>query len=467
MSVKTRKRLKSPPFYSVRPQAVTYEAIDELMERLELIMSLLSGIPVDKHPYEAANAMQQRRRLFIKVRNYLNDLRMAQLLLHLPSTAPEFDDHDQVASSILDMFTEYENVSLDPASPIRRGLIDEITPGWENLLPRNKRMVKSAIKDKGLISLPRVNFSEPPPVNIGVLTALEHEYQSVVRRLERIYACSDKYSYGYAIRYRKRPTDDLKDIATELKEVGISTGVGWTIGSIGTEMVMVICTGEVGKDSSRRSIRLIQERLNLSPDNWLDVGVCAGSNEKWPIGTVLISSDSIFDLTRTGSNRFRLDDDRVIRPLDLPIQPSGKFTIRTAYRRAPQNVVKGVPVAAPEGVPVLHVKFACVPDVIRDSVDREGLEKCLVDSGYLNKGEGFGMEMEGTGAPLFRDVPTMCIIKSVCDYGDNLKGGTWPPGAKMLFQLYAAETAAEYASVVIKDWSNVINLATKRMAVKA
>jgi hypothetical protein len=79
----------------------------------------------------------------------------------------------------------------------------------------------------------------------------------------------------------------------------------------------------------------------------------------------------------------------------------------------------------------------------------------LKQANHLATDEEFGMEMEGAGTTLYSHSSTMCIIKAVCDYGDDSKA-TWPVGSKVLYQLYAAETAAEYAMNVVKDWNNTI-----------
>src|ERR1051325_6088032 len=108
MSDRASKNLNPHPLYSVRPQAVTSETIDELMTRLDVIMDLMSGIPVNTVSFDdAGTAKEQKKQLFIKVWDYLNNLRMVQLLLQVSPDAPGFDDHDQVASSILYRFSEY------------------------------------------------------------------------------------------------------------------------------------------------------------------------------------------------------------------------------------------------------------------------------------------------------------------------------------------------------------------------
>jgi nucleoside phosphorylase len=452
MGSPTNPKSSAAASYSVRPRSLTVEAFDELIRRLYVIMEEVSIIPVDKGT-DAAQLKEKRKQLLMSLSNYMSDLKLAQLLLYLPPGTPGFDDHDQVASSVLYRFNQYEHIS-DSENPTNRGLIDNfVAPQWGELIPSGKHIVVDAIEHHNLKSRLPINLLNFTSIRVGILTVLEHEYQSVIRRLDRIYVCSGEYAYGLAIRYRIQPTEDMKDLLARFREMGVvgTLDIGWTIGSIGAETVVVICTGDVGKDNTRESIKHIQKHLKLLVDNWLDVGVCAGSDKSWPIGTVLVSHEKVVDLERTGSDRF--EKGNVIAPLLLSRPTEGTFSVQTSYRRVPR--MNRVPVAPSESVPIYFVKFACVPDVIRLTHDKEAIRAYLVREGLLLSGEEFGMEMEGVGTTLHTNSSTMCVIKGVCDHGDNLKK-SWPSEAKVLYQLYAAETAADYAVSLVRDWDNKV-----------
>lgn len=435
--------------YSIRPKCLPPEEFREIIRRLNTVISEVAGLRVD-FTRQVVKAGEKKKQLLLKVSRYLSEVKIAQLLLHISPNARGFDDHDLVASLILHQFNYYEHV-CHPESPTTRLHIDSYVREWMDILPANKQIVIERAEGIGLKSQIEFDFSKLKVLNVGILTVLEHEYQSIIRRLDRVYACSGNYAEGSAIRYRANPSDDLKDISTRLRNL-TKREIGWTIGLIGSETVVVICVGDVGKDNARSSIYDIQDRLNFGVEHWLDVGVCAGTNKDWPIGTVLISDKKVIDLKRLGTGTFAETD--VITPLALPLPTCGTFSLDRSYRRIPQ-FVENIPVAHPHNIKVLPVKFACVPDVIKGNADREAIRSLLLRSNHLSSDEEFGIEMEAAGTTLYGDSPTMCIIKAVCDYADDSKA-SWPPGTKNLYQLYAAETAADYMASLVKNWHDIV-----------
>lgn len=457
---KPRKtKSKEAVYFTVKPKSVSLDVFDQLILQLKTIMGEVSKIRVERAE-DAGVLSEQRKQLLIKVASYLREVKLSQLLLHISPQAPDFDDHDQVASLLLYNFGRYERISAQN-NPSNRGLLDSFVIDWGLLhLGSQGRGAGDIESNYQLKTAIPIDFSKVTQLSVGILTVLEHEYQSVVRRLDKIYACSGDYAYGFAIRYRTHPTEDLKDLLTDLGKKGMvgSLDLGWTIGSIGSEIVIVICTGKVGKDTTEKSIEYIQTHLKLLVSNWLDVGVCAGSDKNWPIGTVLVSQEMVIDLKRTKSAGF---EKKVIVPLSLTLPKDRSFSLEMTYRNSPR--IKGIAVVNPTNVPIFPVKFACPQELINLTDDREAIRSYLVREGCLNPHEEFGIEMEGAGTTLYSNSLSMCIVKAVCDYGDDKKK-SWPSDAKVLFQLYAAETAADFAVGLVRDWQH--NLKTKKMAAR-
>jgi nucleoside phosphorylase len=454
----------SPDFYSIKPRSLPPDGLDVLIQRLKLLLVELSATQIDKGLGDAGRLGAAKKDLLLKVSNYLRTVKNAQLLLHIPPEPTTFDDHDQVASSILYRFTQYEHVRASYNYSLSV-FIDKIVSDWGKLLATGKDLPTKRVNQLKLRSADQLSFSKSRLLKVGFVTVLEHEYQSVVRRLDKIHACSGEEAYGLGFRYRTHPTEDLKDLLKDLTDMGILSNldIGWTVGSIGQKKVIVICTGKVGKQTTSDSIDSIQDTLNITVENWLDVGVCAGSDATWPIGTVLVSQSLVIDIKRTASDRF--EEVNKIKPIRFALPKGRKFSLKTSYRRVPDST--HIQVAAPNNIPVFPVMFACPTEVIRLKNDRNAILSFLRDKGYLNSDEEFGIEMEGAGTTLHPNSSTMCIIKAVTDYGDKKSKKSLAPGTKVLYQLYAAETAAEYAVSLVRNWTNkaVIRKLTPRISV--
>lgn len=441
----------SPNFYSIKPRSLPPDGLDVLIRRLKLLLVELSATQIDKGHGDAGKLGPAKRDLLLKVSNYLRTVKNAQLLLHMSPEPTMFDDHDQVASSILYRFIQYEHVRASYNYSLSF-FIDKIVSDWGKLLATGKDRPTKRVNQLKLRSPGQLVFSKPRLLKVGFATVLEHEYQSVVRRLDRIYACSGEEAHGLGFRYRTHPTEDLKDLLKDLTEMGILSNldIGWTVGAIGQKKVIVICTGKVGKKTTSDSINSIQDTLNITVENWLDVGVCAGSDVTWPIGTVLVSQGLVVDLKRTATARFEEVDK--IKPIRFALPKGRKFWLKTSYRRVPDST--SIQVAPPNNIPVFPVKFACPTEVINLKNDRNAIRRYLTNKGHLSSNEEFGIEMEGAGTTLHPDSSTMCIIKAVTDYADQKSKKSLAPGTKVLYQLYAAETAAEYAVGLVRNWTN-------------
>jgi nucleoside phosphorylase len=203
----------------------------------------------------------------------------------------------------------------------------------------------------------------------------------------------------------------------------------------------VLCTGSKGKDATTAAVDFANRLLLLPQKHWIVVGICATTDDACPIGTVLVSTGAIYNVNRTHSQGFETED--TITP--TPFVTRATLEMTALFRRPPEHDAE--PVAKPRRVPVKAVPFACTNEVINMKADRDALQTHLCST--LPAMVHFGIEMEGTGIASFGQSP-VAVIKSVSDYSDERKSD-WPPGVKTLFQLYAAETAAEYVAQALRE----------------
>jgi hypothetical protein len=86
--------------------------------------------------------------------------------------------------------------------------------------------------------------------------------------------------------------------------------------------------------------------------------------------------------------------------------------------------------------------------VVNSREDRAEITRGLRAGKHIGDSEEIGIEMEASG---ICDIGNnVGIVKSVCDYADERKRGEWTDEVKTLFQLFAAECAAEYTVRVIE-----------------
>jgi len=279
--------------------------------------------------------------------------------------------------------------------------------------------------------------SESESYEVGILTALEHEYQSVVRRLDEVTACTDDDSYGMAILDRQNSSSDLKDDALERRRL-----VGWCRGRIGKQRVLIVCSGRVGREGTQAAVEEVELLYGVPSWGWLVVGVCGTTAPDLPIGAILVSQP-IIDVVRTASRRFAITS--CIEAIDIAIPDSGTYALKDLFRRP--LVVRPVTVVDPAVVPVIRMPFVCPPQLINETSDRSALREFLITKKVIGKNQHLGIEMEGSGVPTAIN-PSSAVIKAVCDYADDRKK-SWSSELKVALQLFAAETAADFAVSVV------------------
>lgn len=421
---------------SIKPQSISPATIAALQKRLKTLTDAIVHSLDPRQPYEEFTTSKNNLEIALKeVKHYGRLLRVAGHLQHVDVDSLSFDDHDQVSSMLLYLVSEYEQQKTAGRGWSPRILRNRVMPHWSYVSPTNAQQC-----DTLLWKEPRISSCD-----IGILTVLEHEYQSVVRRLDSIVECTEDTSCGFGILDRMHSTDDMKDTSVTLGS-GAKT-MGWTTGTLGGHKVIVVCTGYAGKDKANEC-KLEAQRLFGIPQVWLVVGICAGSNDQWPIGTVLVSNELVCSITDPSPHKYVVE--REIHPFSLPTPLPERFTLHQAFRRTPHGCANNTVAANPEAVPVRAVNFACTRDVINVSAAKAAIRACLTNTGNLAAGADFGIEMEGPGVAAYTE-RTMCIIKGVCDYADEKKEQWKETHAQVLFQLYAAETAADYAVQTIRQ----------------
>jgi|GEM_PF-5695077 len=359
----------------------------------------------------------------------INDTRQAL------QRAQHYEDQDRLASTLLYLVTRFHRMQ----SAKREDLLPSFDRWCFTRVHGINHHAAGIIRSK----LPRLTHKET--FDVGILTVLEHEYQSVVRRLDEIYRCTDDHSYGFAILDRRKPDQDLKKVGKPQRSAG------WTHGRIGKTDVLVVCTGPAettnSKDTTTDVLNGISRVFSHTPERgWLVVGVCAGTNEKWPIGTVLVSAGSLFDVRSShtqGSpekSRFKIMD--TIAPSAWLYRSGSTTNLEVLFRPVPTADEISVKVAQPRLVPVRWVKFACTHQVVNSTKARNELCNHLRADKKIRQNEEIGIEMEGAGVSAFGGNP-VCVVKAVCDYANNAKAKGWEK-FKVLFQLFAAETAADF-----------------------
>lgn len=413
------------------PQSVSREALENLATELRRILSAMHRTgTAGSTARDSEKVKAQFEAMYSSTRDYYRLTKLFLIAQEGLESGGRSEDSDQLASLALYLRHRFRIMEHD--------LWNRLALTWHDFNSRHFKTFTSIFDNEAIIDSKNLN------VEIGIVTVLEHEYQSVVRRLDRIVLCSNDKTFGSAILDRLRPEDDLKVYAEE------KGGVGWSVGYLGKVQVLVICTGSVGEETTRRAIDRVREILKLtSPKRgWLVVGVCAGTDRGWPIGTVLISKHQILGLKRPKSSKYTIDKKDVVRPMLMPESKGGVFAVKALFRALPASV-NGIQIAPPEQVLVRGVKYACTPHVVNETIDKKRILKTLRDSGLVGPDEAIGVEMEALGAIVSMDDP-LGVIKGVCDYGDTGKS-QWPEDLKNFYQLYAAETAAEYVAQAIRS----------------
>jgi nucleoside phosphorylase len=366
----------------------------------------------------------------------INDTREA--LQH----AEHYQDHDRLASTLLYLVARFQKMQ----NAKQRDFLPSFDRWCFTRVSRYDGHTAGIIR----AMLPLLRHRET--YDVGILTVLEHEYQSVIRRLDEIFSCTDDHSYGFAILDRRKPDQDLKKIGKPQRSTG------WTHGRIGKTNVLVVCTGPPAddansKDTTTAALDAISRVFSHKPERgWLVVGVCAGTNEKWPIGTVLVSEDSLFDMrsshTQGSSEKSRFKLMGTITPCEWLTWTGKNAALEVLFRPIPNADGLQVQVAKPTSVPVRRVKFACTHQVVNATKARLELCNHLRADKKIRKDEEIGIEMEGAGVAAFGE-SSVCVVKAVCDYANNSKAKGWEK-FKVLFQLFAAETAADFVVQAIK-----------------
>jgi hypothetical protein len=292
---------------------------------------------------------------------------------------------------------------------------------------------------------------------IGIYAALEHEFQSVLRRMDTVEFITGESCPGHAILKRQGDWQDVRD----LRPLRSENFAGAALGRIGRHAVLLVCGGETRDEDgdrvpARDNVAAVVRKLEgngFEAANWLVVGVCAATCDEWPLGTVLVS-ERVHELTYSKSNRF--DHQKLLDgPFVLEFEEDlSRYKAVRQYRplSALGRVAKscGLHVSAPHEVMVKRVPFACVGHVIKTTAEREELVRAVESSGEPNAGE-IGIEME-LGAVAESAQCKVAIIKAVCDYGDDRKG-EWTAGLKNMVQLYAADVAADIAVQLVSRFA--------------
>lgn len=427
------------------PRNLSESKIEVVLENLAKISSAIRdrNLPTTIDPtFTLDEKFQLKNDVLVCTNEYhrclalINDTRNA--LRH----AAHYEDHDRLASTLLYLVARFQTMQnakhRDVLSSFHRWCFSRVS--------------KYDSHAGGMIE----EIVRPPrhkdTFDVGILTVLEHEYQSVVRRLDDIYCCTDDHSYGFAILDRRRPNQDLKELGKPRRSTG------WTHGRIGKTNVLVVCTGPPPKDANSKdtttaALEAISRVFSHKPARgWLVVGVCAGTNEQWPIGTVLASEGSVFDMRSShtqGSpekSRFKLME--TIVPSEWLIWTRKNASLEVLFRPIPNADALKVQVARPTSVPVRRVKFACTHQVVNSTKARKELCNHLQADKKIRPNEEIGIEMEGAGVAAFGG-SSVCVVKAVCDYANNAKAKGWEK-FKVLFQLFAAETAADFVVQAIR-----------------
>lgn len=412
---------------SIRPRSLHSAYVAEFLRRIVSAEQSLAHLP------RAPGDITLRRNYVVSMlAEYRRSIRTLQWV---PDFSPPdlFNEHDQLASILLYEAARFEALRDDHGCEIA-SLLGKIRKEAGTL----DHKVINLLEDKFPVKMPRT-----PRYQLGILTVLEQEYQSVVRRLDKLELCSDVSCFGQAILDRRQTFQNLKPRA------GTGRGLGWAKGTIGDVTLCVICTGDMGKDSTYLGLNKALEIVGPPVDGWYVVGVCAGTNEQWPLGTVLVSKDKIFDVVYKHASAKKFTILKPIKPRPVHVGQN-VFQVNDLFRRIPTGKGLGVHIAQPTSVPVNSVKFACTNVVIDDTGARDRLRArlTLLTRG-LAKDEDFGIEMEAKGVFAFGGAPVR-IVKAVCDYADGRKGGVWTDEQKMEIQLYASELAADFVSNLIR-----------------
>jgi nucleoside phosphorylase len=368
-------------------------------------------------------------------RQYGREVRLALHTLRLEA-GELFNDHDQLASLILFLAHRLSHVLAPTGARSRQNLFTMIMDAWRDANEHN------AVSYVPQIGLGPVAVTQKP--EIGILTVLEHEFQSVLRRLDRINRMSDDSGYGFAILDRAKPEDELKN---HVRDGGGAREIGWADGIVGAHRVLVVCSGKAGSDRANAAIREVEKLPgNVIPRlGWIVVGVCAGTDSRWPIGSVLVSHGMIIGVRRPKARAYEAL--KPVVPMEIALK-NGRTAMQRVYRRTPSGLVPDVRVASADKILLRKVKFACSDHVVNEAADRAELHAFLRRKKLVAEDEHVAIEMEGVGAA-FSTQKRTAIVKGVCDYADDAKGA-WPEGPKMLLQLYAAETAADVAIEIVR-----------------
>lgn len=283
-----------------------------------------------------------------------------------------------------------------------------------------------------------------------IYTVLEHEYQSVVRRLDYVKATTAKERrFGFAIVDRKNSAEDLKDtLENEIRpRLGKPLSAGFTSGYIGHHKVLVVCTGNYGKKGDKlfREIKnaIALEGFNkglylCESDTIYIVGVCGSTDSELPLGSTLISREKIIEVERKNSNhKWNITRDFVLDDNDDISNYSEKC--ERLYCFVESKLPPGVAALRGDRFKVVARKFICSPEVVNNTEARNNLLSHLRDEKRLDSSEHVGLEMEGGSLCFGLD---RYVVKSISDYADDGKGG-WDGKLKNEIQLFAAEMAAE------------------------
>lgn len=285
----------------------------------------------------------------------------------------------------------------------------------------------------------------------GIVTVLEHEYQSVVRRLDHVLYTTDEDSYGFGILKRDNDGQDLKEINERLyaDQKFSAERTGWTLGFRQKRLIVVICTGFAGDQVVEKCIEhfsKIQPEIKkmagfefTPPSQWFVVGVCAGVKDTWGLGTVLVANETIIQTRVThASTKWMVVRSAMANNL---ISSNTRFTPHQLHRPIPEDpcseskVERTIFSANP-------VKFICSSVVIDTERARDAVIELVMREGYIAENDDIGIEMEGAGIFDFRGY-NPSVVKATCDYADERKS-QWSEESKNRLQLYAAELAAEF-----------------------
>jgi nucleoside phosphorylase len=457
------------------PASVSRESFLKLIDDLEKVLSDLSLILKKASLLiMSVGVTNKLKAVHFQVARHIEEIREHLGNVKLLELEGNFSNADKVASEAIYLSLRVSALlpspcnSMDAALPDESqclaGIFQECARKYDGLRrlctgEQSELVIIGDLLDKlidfvkniqcGTKEIPSIKATKKP---IGVITALPHEYQSILRRLDSIVVSTSSTSQGFQILHRESQSEDPRKKSIFI--IDPENHFGWAVGYFGDQSVLVVCAGVAGGEASNSAVnalfdyKLHRQYLKYDPRRWLVVGVCAGSNKQWLLGQPLLSNKLFKMEIQTAKYRWgRLG---FLESLELSKIPL--FRKKLWFRPEPTLTEASVLMTSSE-IMIEKVDFLCCNVVVNDDIARENLLASASQSieefreQENNYCRNFGIEMEGVGSlPITHE---RLIVKAVCDYADSAKGGVWKDDMKNIVQLYAAEAAAEAALAII------------------